>query len=187
MNSSHHHVVQLMIAAAQNGRVTLGIRRRINIQESLHSYDRHQNLQYPYDITVSRMENEGFGFVIISSLNKAGSTIGRIIGGSPAERCGQLNVGDHILAVNHVDITNVCHKDIVNLIKDSGYSVTLTIGYPLDDCCSTPSLSQKVSYMVSFHICGIVDTISTTHQYTHIYWRVYEFGSVLTGRNSRRW
>ncbi|XP_046745446.1 membrane-associated guanylate kinase, WW and PDZ domain-containing protein 2-like isoform X2 [Diprion similis] len=144
MNSSHHHVVQLMIAAAQNGRVTLGIRRRINIQETLHmSYDRHQNVQYPYDITVSRMENEGFGFVIISSLNKAGSTIGRIIEGSPAERCGQLNVGDHILAVNHVDITNVCHKDIVNLIKDSGYSVTLTIGYPLDDCCSTMSLSQK--------------------------------------------
>lgn len=145
LNSSHHHVVQLMIAAAQNGRVTLGIRRRVNIQDSIHSsYERQQNLQYPYDITVSRMENEGFGFVIISSLNKAGSTIGRIIEGSPAERCGQLNVGDHILAVNHVDITNVCHKDIVNLIKDSGYSVTLTIGYPLDEFCSTPSLLQKV-------------------------------------------
>ncbi|XP_048511799.1 membrane-associated guanylate kinase, WW and PDZ domain-containing protein 1-like isoform X2 [Athalia rosae] len=144
MNSSHHHVVQLMITAAQNGRVTLGIRRRVNIQDGLQSYDAHQNPQYPYDISVSRVENEGFGFVIISSLNKAGSTIGRIIEGSPAAKCGQLNVGDHILAVNHVDIANVCHKDIVNLIKDSGYSVTLTIGYPLDDnCCSTPSLSQK--------------------------------------------
>ncbi|XP_015584769.1 membrane-associated guanylate kinase, WW and PDZ domain-containing protein 1 isoform X2 [Cephus cinctus] len=148
MNSSHHHVVQLMIAAAQNGRVTLGIRRRINTQEHLQenlqsSYSRHMNIQYPYDVTVTRMENEGFGFVIISSVNKAGSTIGRIIEGSPAERCGRLNVGDHILAVNHVDITNVCHKDIVNLIKDSGYSVTLTIGYPLDDCCSSASLSQK--------------------------------------------
>ncbi|XP_018407261.1 PREDICTED: membrane-associated guanylate kinase, WW and PDZ domain-containing protein 1-like isoform X2 [Cyphomyrmex costatus] len=148
MNSSHHHVVQLMIAAAQNGRVTLGIRRRINTQEHLQenlqsSYGRQMNLQYPYDVTVTRMENEGFGFVIISSVNKAGSTIGRIIEGSPAERCGRLNVGDHILAVNHIDITNVCHKDIVNLIKDSGYSVTLTIGYPLDDCCSNTSLSQK--------------------------------------------
>ncbi|KAF7398814.1 hypothetical protein HZH66_006711 [Vespula vulgaris] len=153
MNSSHHHVVQLMIAAAQNGRVTLGIRRRINTQEHLQDnlqasndiiiHSRQMNLQYPYDVTVTRMENEGFGFVIISSVNKAGSTIGRIIEGSPAERCGRLNVGDHILAVNHVDITNVCHKDIVNLIKDSGYSVTLTIGYPLDDCCSSTSLSQK--------------------------------------------
>ncbi|XP_015190615.1 PREDICTED: membrane-associated guanylate kinase, WW and PDZ domain-containing protein 1-like isoform X2 [Polistes dominula] len=153
MNSSHHHVVQLMIAAARNGRVTLGIRRRINTQEHLQDnlqasndiiiHSRQMNLQYPYDVTVTRMENEGFGFVIISSVNKAGSTIGRIIEGSPAERCGRLNVGDHILAVNHVDITNVCHKDIVNLIKDSGYSVTLTIGYPLDDCCSSTSLSQK--------------------------------------------
>ncbi|KAG7199732.1 hypothetical protein KM043_000407 [Ampulex compressa] len=148
MNSSHHHVVQLMIAAAQNGRVTLGIRRRIHAQEHLQenlqsSYGRQINPQYPYDVAVTRMENEGFGFVIISSVNKAGSTIGRIIEGSPAERCGRLNVGDHILAVNHVDITNVCHKDIVNLIKDSGYSVTLTIGYPLDDCCSNASLSQK--------------------------------------------
>ncbi|XP_012282219.1 membrane-associated guanylate kinase, WW and PDZ domain-containing protein 1 isoform X2 [Orussus abietinus] len=148
MNSSHHHVVQLMIAAAQNGRVTLGIRRRINTQEHLQEnlstpYSRQLNIQYPYDVTVTRMENEGFGFVIISSVNKAGSTIGRIIEGSPAERCGRLNVGDHILAVNHVDIANVCHKDIVNLIKDSGYSVTLTIGYPLDDCCSSASLSQK--------------------------------------------
>ncbi|KAK0168402.1 hypothetical protein PV327_002205 [Microctonus hyperodae] len=144
MNSSHHHVVQLMIAAAQNGQVTLGIRRRINAQDHLQSsYGRPMNLQYPYDVTVTRMENEGFGFVIISSVNKAGSTIGRIIEGSPAERCGRLEVGDHILAVNHVDITNLCHKDIVNLIKDSGYSVTLTIGYPLDDCCSTTSMSQK--------------------------------------------
>ena len=31
---------------------------------------------YPYDVTVTRRENEGFGFVIISSVNKAGSTIG---------------------------------------------------------------------------------------------------------------
>ncbi|KAK7582231.1 hypothetical protein V9T40_013676 [Parthenolecanium corni] len=35
-----------------------------------------QEVQYPYDVTVTRCENEGFGFVIISSLNKAGSAIG---------------------------------------------------------------------------------------------------------------
>lgn len=29
-----------------------------------------------YDVTVQRTENEGFGFVIISSINKIGSTIG---------------------------------------------------------------------------------------------------------------
>ena len=86
---------------------------------------------YPYDITVSRRENEGFGFVIISSASRAGSTIGRIIAGSPAERCGRLHVGDRILAVNHVDIAGMHHGDIVNLIKDSGYSVVMTVGHPI--------------------------------------------------------
>ena len=35
---------------------------------------------YPYDVTVTRNENEGFGFVIISSVTRAGSTIGEYIG-----------------------------------------------------------------------------------------------------------
>ena len=82
-------------------------------------------------MTVTRRENEGFGFVIISSVSRAGSTIGRIIPGSPAERCGRLHVGDRILAVNHVDINTLHHGDIVNLIKDSGYSVVMTVGPPI--------------------------------------------------------
>lgn len=56
--------------------------------------------------------------------------IGQIIEGSPAERCGLLRVGDHISAVNGIDIMNLPHGDIVNLIKDSGYSVTLAIKTP---------------------------------------------------------
>ncbi|PNF21214.1 hypothetical protein B7P43_G05085 [Cryptotermes secundus] len=141
LSTSHHHVVQLMGKAAANGHVTLGIRRRIPTQD-VSSYAR-ADIYYPYDVTVTRRESEGFGFVIISSVNKAGSTIGRIIEGSPAERCGQLHVGDRILAVNHMDILNLHHGDIVNLIKDSGYTVTLTIGPPLDDASSTASVSQR--------------------------------------------
>ena len=49
---------------------------------------------YPYDVTVERQENEGFGFVIVSSVAKKGLTIGRIIEASPAERCNILHVGD---------------------------------------------------------------------------------------------
>ena len=55
---------------------------------------------------------------------------GRILENSPAERCGQLHVGDRILAVNGVDISHLHHEDIVNIIKESGYSVTLTVGPP---------------------------------------------------------
>uniref|UniRef100_A0A8D2LB57 Membrane-associated guanylate kinase, WW and PDZ domain-containing protein 1 n=1 Tax=Varanus komodoensis TaxID=61221 RepID=A0A8D2LB57_VARKO len=52
---------------------------------------------------------------------------GRIIEGSPADRCGKLKVGDRILAVNGCSITNKSHSDIVNLIKEAGNMVTLRI------------------------------------------------------------
>ena len=98
---------------------------------------------YPYDVNVTRRENEGFGFVIISSVSRAGSTIGRIIPGSPAERCGRLHVGDRILAVNHVDINSLHHGEIVNLIKDSGYSVVMTVGPPLGEIVLLPKLRPR--------------------------------------------
>ncbi|XP_068228397.1 uncharacterized protein [Palaemon carinicauda] len=141
--SSHHRVVQLMSAAATQGRVTLTLRRVMSTSTELHN--RSLEMQYPYDIEVTRRENEGFGFVIISSVTKSGSTIGRIIEGSPAERCGRLHVGDRILSVNGVDIKTLHHGHIVNLIKESGYSVTLTIGPPRDDTSSTTSNSQRSS------------------------------------------
>merc|ERR1712223_1331351 len=140
VNSSHHQVVGLMGQAAQNGRVTLTVQRRVYQPQD---YGQSRPTEYPYDVTVSRRENEGFGFVIISSASRAGSTIGRIIAGSPAERCGRLHVGDRILAVNHVDIAGMHHGDIVNLIKDSGYSVVMTVGHPIDDASSTASTTRK--------------------------------------------
>ncbi|XP_061578055.1 membrane-associated guanylate kinase, WW and PDZ domain-containing protein 2-like isoform X7 [Cololabis saira] len=87
------------------------------------------------DVVIHRKENEGFGFVIISSLNRPENTtvitvphkIGRIIEGSPADRCGKLKVGDRILAVNGQSIISMPHADIVKLIKDAGLTVTLHI------------------------------------------------------------
>ena len=58
--------------------------------------------------------------------------IGRIIDGSPADRCAKLKVGDRILAVNGQSIINMPHADIVKLIKDAGLSVTLD---ELHDVC----------------------------------------------------
>ena len=34
---------------------------------------------YPYDVTVTRREHEGFGFVIISSVTRSGSVIGKYV------------------------------------------------------------------------------------------------------------
>ena len=57
--------------------------------------------------------------------------IGRILPDSPAERCGLLRLGDRILEVDSVDIGKLHHEEIVTLIKDSGFSVTLLIGQPI--------------------------------------------------------
>ncbi|XP_043944259.1 membrane-associated guanylate kinase, WW and PDZ domain-containing protein 2 isoform X2 [Protopterus annectens] len=118
-----------------------------------------QNLQ-TNDVIIQRKENEGFGFVIISSLNRpeSGSTIsvphkiGRIIEGSPADRCGKLKVGDRILAVNNQSIISMPHADIVKLIKDAGLSVTLHIipQEELNSPASAPS-SEKQSPLAQHH------------------------------------
>lgn len=87
VQSSHHRVVELMGEAAQRGRVTMILRRRVpdpnvaNLQH-LQRHPHHPHLQrefvYPYDVIVSRNENESFGFVIISASNQYyGSTIGK--------------------------------------------------------------------------------------------------------------
>ncbi|XP_030110517.1 membrane-associated guanylate kinase, WW and PDZ domain-containing protein 2 isoform X12 [Mus musculus] len=112
------------------------------------------------DVVIHRKENEGFGFVIISSLNRpeSGATItvphkiGRIIDGSPADRCAKLKVGDRILAVNGQSIINMPHADIVKLIKDAGLSVTLRIipQEELNSPTSAPS-SEKQSPMAQQH------------------------------------
>lgn len=53
--------------------------------------------------------------------------LGKLIPNSPAERCGELKIGDRIIAVNDIDITNVPHGDVVKIIKDSGLQVQLTV------------------------------------------------------------
>ena len=57
-------------------------------------------------------------------------TLGKILEGSPAARCGELQVGDRVIAVNGIDIMSLPHSEIVNLIKESGLSVRLTIAPP---------------------------------------------------------
>lgn len=96
LKASHRQVVRLMNAAAARGQVTLVVRRRVYSQPMVVPYTvgmnwpsenplpppaNHlpiisQHSEGNYDVTVQRNENEGFGFVIISSVNKQGSTIG---------------------------------------------------------------------------------------------------------------
>lgn len=98
LKASHRQVVQLINQAGQRGQVHLVLRRRIYATHNgqyvqaatspnVHDFPMAQGYHMPitpvvhsnntYDVVVNRNETEGFGFVIISSVNKIGSTIGK--------------------------------------------------------------------------------------------------------------
>ncbi|XP_068029358.1 membrane-associated guanylate kinase, WW and PDZ domain-containing protein 3 isoform X3 [Anomalospiza imberbis] len=149
---SHKQVLDLMTSAARNGQVLLTVRRKIffsgekqaeeeepqpvltqNGSPRLNRVDfANQPCPEVYDVRLQRKENEGFGFVILTSKNKPPPgviphKIGRVIEGSPADRCGKLKVGDRISAVNSQSIVELSHDSIVQLIKEAGNVVTLTV------------------------------------------------------------
>lgn len=66
-------------------------------------------------------------YVFITAISVIPHKIGRIIEGSPTDRCGLLHVGDRISAVNGRSIIELSHNDIVQLIKEAGNVVTLTV------------------------------------------------------------
>uniref|UniRef100_A0AAZ3SHT7 Membrane-associated guanylate kinase, WW and PDZ domain-containing protein 3 n=1 Tax=Oncorhynchus tshawytscha TaxID=74940 RepID=A0AAZ3SHT7_ONCTS len=154
---SHKQVLELMTNAARNGQVLLTVRRKLahtgvcedvgggqqkvgpalvngspkllRIEVPTASSPQHPEC---YNVTLQRKDNEGFGFVILTSKNKPPPgviphKIGRIIEGSPTDRNGQLKVGDRISAVNSQSIVELSHNDIVQLIKEAGNTVTLTV------------------------------------------------------------
>uniref|UniRef100_A0A8C5LT21 Membrane-associated guanylate kinase, WW and PDZ domain-containing protein 3 n=1 Tax=Leptobrachium leishanense TaxID=445787 RepID=A0A8C5LT21_9ANUR len=150
---SHKQVLDLMTNAARNGHVLLTVRRQIYYADKPDEEDSHSTppalngsprlnraeisgVHKPpaeaYEVVLQRKENEGFGFVILTSKNKPPPgviphKIGRLIEGSPADRCRKLKVGDLISAVNGQLIMELSHDSIVQLIKDAGNTVTLTV------------------------------------------------------------
>nr|XP_046252768.1 membrane-associated guanylate kinase, WW and PDZ domain-containing protein 3a isoform X2 [Scatophagus argus] len=164
---SHKQVLELMTNAARNGQVMLTVRRKLAMSDGEGQEESSQQPQQMasalvnsspkmpradlpntvqplqpsrpecFDVTLQRKDNEGFGFVILTSKTKPPPgviphKIGRIIEGSPTDRMGQMKVGDRISAVNGRSIMELSHNDIVQLIKDAGNSVTLTV-VPEDD------------------------------------------------------
>uniref|UniRef100_A0A3P8U906 Membrane-associated guanylate kinase, WW and PDZ domain-containing protein 3 n=1 Tax=Amphiprion percula TaxID=161767 RepID=A0A3P8U906_AMPPE len=149
---SHKQVLDLMTNAARNGQVMLTVRRKVIYRGEeeaeatpgtrlvlVNGSPKLPRLPMPsaldhesFDITLHRKDTEGFGFVILTSKSKPPHgviphKIGRIIEGSPTDRCGLLHVGDRISAVNGRSIIELSHNDIVQLIKEAGNVVTLTV------------------------------------------------------------
>lgn len=123
VGATHQQVVEL-ISSCSN-RASLVVRRK--------------RFAEACEVVLNRNMDEGFGFVIISSGNCA--LIGRIIEGSPADRCQQLYVRDRVIAVNGRYITpNMQHPEIVNMIKECGNTLRLRI-IPAD--CYTVELIKN--------------------------------------------
>ncbi|XP_016078578.1 PREDICTED: membrane-associated guanylate kinase, WW and PDZ domain-containing protein 1 [Miniopterus natalensis] len=151
IGKSHQLVVQLMQQAAKQGHVNLTVRRKVVFSV---------NLLFPFStlfllpvlyshVTLKKLKlNIKAGNACVAMPHK----IGRIIEGSPADRCGKLKVGDRILAVNGCSITNKSHSDIVNLIKEAGNTVTLRI-IPGDESSNATLLTNAEK----------IATITTTH------------------------
>ncbi|TPP65268.1 Membrane-associated guanylate kinase WW and PDZ domain-containing protein 3 [Fasciola gigantica] len=90
-----------------------------------------EDLSDAFNVNLRREENEGFGFVIVSSLNtNKASEIGRILPGSPAEKCGKLTVGNRIVAINGQMLSGLHHTEIVQLIRQSQQHLILTVKRP---------------------------------------------------------
>uniref|UniRef100_A0A0K0FBK3 LD27118p (inferred by orthology to a D. melanogaster protein) n=1 Tax=Strongyloides venezuelensis TaxID=75913 RepID=A0A0K0FBK3_STRVS len=81
----------------------------------------------PYDVILTKRDEEDFGCVIISLKERNGSYIGNVLPNTPAYRNGRIRIGDNVIAVNGVPTTNLTHLQVISLIKNSGHHVRLTI------------------------------------------------------------
>uniref|UniRef100_A0A671UD76 Discs large MAGUK scaffold protein 4 n=1 Tax=Sparus aurata TaxID=8175 RepID=A0A671UD76_SPAAU len=81
----------------------------------------------------------------------------KIIEGGAAHRDGRLQIGDKILAVNHVSLEDVLHEDAVAALKNTGEVVYLKVATPASqyihpaDRYSPPDLTS--SYMEPDYMC----------------------------------
>uniref|UniRef100_A0A3P8WJ74 Membrane-associated guanylate kinase, WW and PDZ domain-containing protein 3 n=1 Tax=Cynoglossus semilaevis TaxID=244447 RepID=A0A3P8WJ74_CYNSE len=190
---SHKQVLELMTNAARNGQVMLTVRRKLTNSDSgsqsggspkmpsaeVPSAVQHTQPSRPesFDITLQRKDTEGFGFVILTSKNKPPPgviphKIGRIIEGSPTDRLGQMKVGDRISAVNGRSIMELSHNDIVQLIKDAGNTVTLTVVPEDESAPPSGTNSAKQSPSVQHRAVGQQpashqERYERTHTHTH--------------------
>ncbi|KAM7537184.1 hypothetical protein Aperf_G00000063463 [Anoplocephala perfoliata] len=78
---------------------------------------------------------EGFGFVLASPAGSSKSStsrrpgdhfISRVVPGSASDRSRLLHVGDRLISVNGVSVTNLPREEVIRLVKSSGSQLALT-------------------------------------------------------------
>ena len=74
-----------------------------------------------YSVNISRKMDEPFGFAL------RGSQIGTIQKNSPAHKIGLIRVGDTLLKINNITISELINDNVVSLVKDSGPLINLKL------------------------------------------------------------
>ncbi|XP_053311546.1 Na(+)/H(+) exchange regulatory cofactor NHE-RF3 [Spea bombifrons] len=80
----------------------------------------------PRECTVTKQDGKGYGFFLRIERDQAGHLVRSIEKGSSADKAG-LKDGDRVLRVNGMFVDEKEHKEVVELIKGSGNSVSLLI------------------------------------------------------------
>ncbi|XP_035772015.1 disks large homolog 4-like [Neolamprologus brichardi] len=97
----------------------------------------------------------------------------KIIEGGAAHRDGRLQIGDKILAVNHMSLEDVLHEDAVSALKNTGEVVYLKVATPTSqyihpiDRYSPPDLTSCVCVCVCVCVCAQVNGVDlryATHE-----------------------
>uniref|UniRef100_A0A915LWM4 Uncharacterized protein n=1 Tax=Meloidogyne javanica TaxID=6303 RepID=A0A915LWM4_MELJA len=135
MAMQHKQAVELIRQASTVGAVKLTLLRHRSpppiAEENLVQLRRNGSAsaiyaaRVPYDVKLIKMENEtDFGCTIVSHKYRY---IVSLSPNSPAGRCGQLRVGDCVVAINGMSADMMSHQQMQQEISSSGASLVLTI------------------------------------------------------------
>ncbi|XP_008151406.2 Na(+)/H(+) exchange regulatory cofactor NHE-RF3 isoform X1 [Eptesicus fuscus] len=94
----------------------------------------------PRECKLSKQEGQSYGFFLRIEKDTDGHLVRAVEKGSPAERAG-LRDGDRVLRINGVFVDQEEHKQVVDLVRKSGNSVTFLV---LDGDSYEKAVEEKV-------------------------------------------
>lgn len=96
-----------------------GLQLRVTI-----AYEEVRDAMMPHDIEIDKGSDPSFGFYLWFDEN--GHYIEDVTIGSPADKSG-LKIGDRVVEVNHSNVENEIHENVVAKVQESGDIVTLNV------------------------------------------------------------
>ena len=88
------------------------------------AYEEIRDAMMPHDVEIDKGSENSFGFYLWFDEN--GHYIEDVTIGSPADKSG-LKIGDRVVEVNHSNVENEIHENVVAKVQESGDIVTLNV------------------------------------------------------------